>query len=234
MPTCHPPDRPIEVSTCCRPGSRFRAGTRSRAGSLFRARSLFRDDGRFRADSPFPADSLFRARSPFRASNRSRGSSRCRLLSDARFRWLGGVLVALLTVAAGDPASAHEATGAAAGGFASGFMHPLLGPDHLVAMIAVGLWGAVLGAPALWILPIAFPLVMAFGGALGVAGVPLPGVEVGIAVSALVLGLAVAAAARPPIWIAALIVAAFAVLHGHAHGAELPDRPARWPIASAS
>jgi len=169
-----------------------------------------------------PTDRPIETPTRLRPGSCFRDSSRCRLLSDARFRWLGGNLIALLTVVAGDPAIAHEATGAAAGGFASGFMHPLAGADHLVAMIAVGLWGAVLGAPAIWILPIAFPLVMAFGGALGVAAVPLPGVEVGIAVSALVLGLAVAAAARPPIWIAALIVAAFAVLHGHAHGVELP------------
>ena len=116
---------------------------------------------------------------------------------------------------------AHEASGVA-GGFASGFMHPILGWDHVAAMVAVGLWGAVLGQPAIWILPVTFPLVMAIGGALGVAGVPLPGVEVGIAMSALILGVMVLSAARPPLWLAAVIVAAFAIFHGHAHGTELP------------
>ena len=125
-------------------------------------------------------------------------------------------------------AFAHEA-GGLAGGFASGFMHPILGWDHVAAMIAVGLWGAVLGQPAIWVLPVTFPLVMAVGGALGVAGVSLPGVEIGIASSALVLGVMVLAAARPPLWLAALIVATFAVFHGHAHGTELPE--AATPLA---
>jgi urease accessory protein len=80
----------------------------------------------------------------------------------------------------------------------------------------------VLGQPAIWILPVTFPLMMAMGGALGVAGVPLPGVEIGIALSALILGGMVLSAARPPLWLAALIVAAFAIFHGHAHGTELP------------
>jgi urease accessory protein len=108
------------------------------------------------------------------------------------------------------------------GGFADGFAHPLFGPDHIVAMVAVGLWGAFLGAPAIWLLPITFPLVMALGGVLGIIGVPIPGVEIGIAASAIVLGLMVALAARPPLWIAAALVGAFAIFHGHAHGAELP------------
>ncbi|MBS0437733.1 MAG: HupE/UreJ family protein [Proteobacteria bacterium] len=119
-------------------------------------------------------------------------------------------------------AQAHEGAGLA-GGFMSGFAHPLLGWDHVVAMLAVGLWGAFLGAPALWLLPVVFPLVMAAGGALGVLGVPLPAVEVGIAVSAIALGSVVAGALRPPLWAAALLVALFAVFHGHAHGTELPQ-----------
>jgi urease accessory protein len=98
----------------------------------------------------------------------------------------------------------------------------MFGPDHVVAMVAVGLWGAFLGAPAIWLLPIVFPLVMAFGGVLGIVGVPIPAVEAGIAASAVVLGLMVALAARPPLWVAAVLVGAFAVFHGHAHGAELP------------
>jgi urease accessory protein len=89
-------------------------------------------------------------------------------------------------------------------------------------MVAVGLWGAFLGRPAIWILPVVFPLVMALGGAMGVLGMPLPLVETGIALSAVVLGLVVALAARPPLWIAAVIVGVFAIFHGHAHGTELP------------
>src|SRR5262245_59322030 len=89
-------------------------------------------------------------------------------------------------------------------------------------MVAVGLWGAFLGAPAIWLLPIVFPLVMAGGGVLGILGVPLPGVEIGIALSAVVLGLMVALGARPPLVVAAVLVGAFAIFHGHAHGTELP------------
>ena len=103
-----------------------------------------------------------------------------------------------------------------------GFAHPVFGPDHVIAMVAVGLWGAFLGAPAIYILPIVFPLVMAAGGVLGILGVPLPGVEIGIAVSAVMLGMMVALAAQPPLWVAAVLVGAFAIFHGHAHGAELP------------
>lgn len=128
------------------------------------------------------------------------------------------VLLALLS----SLAHAHVETGSASG-FVSGFLHPIFGLDHLIAMVAVGLWGAQLGSPAIWILPITFPIVMALGGVLGVLGLPLPGVEIGIAASAVVLGAMVAFAARPPLWFAALIIAAFAILHGHAHGTELPS-----------
>lgn len=128
-------------------------------------------------------------------------------------------VVAVLSATA--PALAHEGEGVA-GGFLSGFLHPILGWDHVAAMVAVGLWGAFLGAPAIWLLPIVFPLVMAFGGVLGIAGVPLPAVETGIAASAAVLGILVALGARPPLWVAAIVVAAFAIFHGHAHGTELP------------
>jgi urease accessory protein len=117
---------------------------------------------------------------------------------------------------------AHEERGQAAG-FVAGLAHPVSGLDHVLAMIAVGLWGAVLGAPAIWVLPVAFPMMMAVGGLLGLLGIPLPGVEVGIAISAMVLGAMVLAEARPPLWIAAAIVAFFAIFHGHAHGRELPQ-----------
>jgi urease accessory protein len=118
-------------------------------------------------------------------------------------------------------ALAHTEVGVV-GGFLSGFTHPIFGFDHVVAMVAVGLWGAFLGQPAIWLLPVVFPVVMAFGGLAGVLGVPLPGVEMGIAASAVALGAMVALALRPPLWVAAVLVGAFAIFHGHAHGTELP------------
>jgi urease accessory protein len=130
--------------------------------------------------------------------------------------------IVLVTVAMTSSSMAHTGEGLA-GGFAGGFMHPLLGPDHIAAMLAVGLWGAFLGAPAIFLLPVVFPLVMAAGGVLGILGVPLPGIEIGIAVSAVVLGLMVALAAKPHIAVAAVLVGLFAIFHGHAHGTELPD-----------
>jgi urease accessory protein len=126
----------------------------------------------------------------------------------------------LIGLAAASPTLAH--TGNVTGGFVDGFAHPLLGPDHVIAMVAVGLWGALLGAPAIYTLPIVFPLVMAAGGVLGILGLPLPGVEIGIATSAVILGMMVALAAQPPLWVAGVLVGAFAVFHGYAHGAELP------------
>lgn len=132
-------------------------------------------------------------------------------------------LIGILLIITMPIAMAHTDVATLQGGFITGFMHPILGLDHVVAMVAVGLWGAFLGKTAIWILPIVFPLVMAFGGALGVAGVPIPYIETGIALSGLMLGLAVAFAIRPPIWIAAIIVGAFAIFHGHAHGTELPS-----------
>jgi urease accessory protein len=118
-------------------------------------------------------------------------------------------------------ALAHSEQGVAID-FWGGFTHPIFGPDHVIAMVAVGLWGAFLGPPAIWLLPVVFPLVMAIAGALGVLGVPLHGVETGIALSAIMLGAMVAGAVRPPLWVAAALVGAFAVFHGYAHGVELP------------
>jgi urease accessory protein len=135
-------------------------------------------------------------------------------------RLLAGLSLALLASTA---AQAHAGAETLQGGFLAGFLHPVLGWDHVIAMVAVGLWGAFLGMPAIWLLPVVFPTVMALGGALGVAGIPLPGVETGIALSAIVLGGMIAAAARPPLAVAAVIVGAFAVFHGHAHGTELPQ-----------
>ena len=130
-------------------------------------------------------------------------------------------LLAALWLLVPSVASAHQETGVI-GGFMSGFLHPLTGLDHIVAMVAVGLWGAYLGAPAMWLLPVIFPMVMAFGGALGILEVPLPGTEAGIALSGVLLGLAVAFAARPPLSLAGTLVGVFAIFHGHAHGTELP------------
>jgi urease accessory protein len=131
----------------------------------------------------------------------------------------------LLAVATGNllvaPAQAHIVEGEA-GGFLTGVMHPISGWDHILAMVSVGLWGAQLGAPAIWLLPVTFPLVMAFGGFLGLLGIPFPSVEIGIALSALLLGAAVMIQWRPPLLAAAALVGAFALFHGHAHGTELP------------
>jgi len=118
-------------------------------------------------------------------------------------------------------AFAHKRGGEAIG-FVSGFEHPISGLDHILAMVAVGLWGAQLGAPAIWVLPVVFPMVMAMGGMMGLMGIKLPGIELCIAFSAVALGFAVFREARPKLWMAAIIVGFFAIAHGHAHGTELP------------
>ena len=119
------------------------------------------------------------------------------------------------------PVFAHTRGGEAAG-LMSGLEHPISGLDHVLAMVAVGLWGAQLGPPALWLLPVTFPMVMAFGGTMGLMGIKLPGIEVGIALSAIALGFMVLREARPNLWLAAILVGFFAIFHGHAHGSELP------------
>ena len=119
-------------------------------------------------------------------------------------------------------ARAHVESGGA-GSLISGLLHPVTGLDHVVAMVAVGLWGAVLAAPAIWLLPVAFPMVMALGGLIGLLGLPLPGVEVGIAISGMVLGLLVALERRVPLAVALCLIGVFALFHGYAHGRELPD-----------
>jgi urease accessory protein len=120
------------------------------------------------------------------------------------------------------PAVAHLIQPGAAG-FGSGFAHPLTGPDHFLAMFAVGLWGAQMGGRSIWTLPVAFPLIMVVGGVLGLAGVPLPGIEIGIALSIIALGSAIAVAWHPAEWVALCLIAVFAICHGYAHGAELPQ-----------
>ena len=118
-------------------------------------------------------------------------------------------------------AQAHVQQGQAVG-FITGLEHPWSGLDHVLAMIAVGLWGAQLGNPALWILPVTFPMVMSLGAMMGLLEIPLPGIEVGIAVSAILLGAMVFGEVKPKLYIAAVMVGFFAIFHGHAHGTELP------------
>jgi urease accessory protein len=121
-----------------------------------------------------------------------------------------------------NPAAAHMGTGLP-GGFVSGFSHPFSGLDHLLAMVSVGLWGAFLGRPLIYVLPVMFPAMMVAGAIMGMIGVPLLPVQLGIAISVLVLGSCIALAIRAPVWGASLIVALFAVFHGYAHGKELPS-----------
>lgn len=132
-----------------------------------------------------------------------------------------GLLVSVSVLASG-PAGAHTGTGLA-GGFNMGLAHPLTGLDHLLAMISVGLWGAVLGRPLIYALPIVFPGVMVLGAVLGMLAIPVPSIDLGIALSVVVLGICIALSVRAPVWAAALIVGAFALFHGYAHGRELPS-----------
>lgn len=138
------------------------------------------------------------------------------------------VTMGIAAVALANSAAAHTGTGLA-GGFGSGFRHPFTGTDHLLAMVSVGLWGAFLGRPLLFALPVIFPALMVIGAVMGMLDVPLPPVEIGIALSVLVLGVCIALSLKAPVWVASLIVAVFAVFHGYAHGKELPS--AADPIA---
>lgn len=131
-------------------------------------------------------------------------------------------LILALTLLLHAHAMAHVEGGKAAG-FMNGLAHPWSGLDHIVAMVAVGIWGAQLGSPALWLLPITFPIVMALGGMMGLVGVPLPGIEIGIALSGVLLGAMVAGEVRAMVPMAAILVGIFAIFHGHAHGTELPE-----------
>jgi len=127
---------------------------------------------------------------------------------------------AAIFIALTDSALAHTGHGDA-GGFAHGLIHPVGGLDHLLAMVAVGLYAALLGGRALWLVPATFVTVMALGGAVGAAGYPLPYVEIGIALSVVVMGLAVALRVGLPTLAAMALVGLFAIFHGHAHGAEM-------------
>lgn len=138
----------------------------------------------------------------------------------AGFEW-AAVAAGLTLLASATPALAHVDQGQAQG-LLTGLLHPVSGLDHVLAMVSVGLWGAQLGAPAVWMLPVTFPMVMAVGGFLGLIGVHVPGVEIGIALSVFLLGLVVALEEKPALAAAAMLVGAFAVFHGHAHGTDLP------------
>ncbi len=132
---------------------------------------------------------------------------------------LGTAIAALIL---NSPAMAHVTNGSS-GGFASGFGHPFSGLDHILAMVAVGLWAAQLGRAAYWVLPLTFPLFMAVGASLGMAGLALPWVEIGITVSVLVLGAMVALSLKPSLAVSMALIGLFATLHGHSHGTELPQ-----------
>ena len=131
---------------------------------------------------------------------------------------IAGVSLILLA----SPAYAHEGTGLP-GGFIAGVLHPLTGPDHLLAMVSVGLWGHFLQRPLIYLLPMVFPIMMAVGAGLGMIGVALPPVELGIALSVVVLGALVFGAIRAEVWLACIVVGIFALFHGYAHGIELPS-----------
>ncbi len=139
------------------------------------------------------------------------------LSSSRRIAPLALVILAGLNSAA----SAHVGTHTA--GFADGLAHPFLGLDHVLAMVAVGVWASQLGRPAYWALPLTFASVMAIGAAIGASGLPLPWVEAGIAGSVLVLGAVIAFALRPSIVLSVALIAVFALLHGYSHGVELPQ-----------
>lgn len=132
--------------------------------------------------------------------------------------------LAAALLAAGAPllVQAHTEAGTADGGFLRGLLHPLTGSDHLLAMVAVGIWGAILQAPLVWLLPVLFPSFMVVGAVAALAGLTLHGVEAGVALSVLALGAAIAAAWRAPVAAALVPVALFGLLHGYAHGTELP------------
>ncbi|MCX7627626.1 MAG: HupE/UreJ family protein, partial [Methylophilaceae bacterium] len=138
-------------------------------------------------------------------------------LTDASLKLIPGLLGMLLPTAA----FAHAGTGMGSG-LGEGFIHPFGGPDHLLAMVAVGMWAAQLGGRAVWLIPAGFVGMMAAGGLLGMAGIDLPYVEHGIAASVLILGLLIAGSVRLAAQWGCLLVGACAVFHGYAHGVEMP------------
>ena len=131
----------------------------------------------------------------------------------------GAVAVVLLATL---NSSAFAHVGDHGGGFAAGLAHPFSGLDHVLAMVAVGLWASQLGRPAAWLLPLTFPAVMALGAVIGAGGLALPAIETALAGTVLVLGLVIALALRPSVVVSATVIALFAMVHGYSHGAELP------------
>jgi urease accessory protein len=134
------------------------------------------------------------------------------------------IALVLLAVSA-SPALAHLDP-AEHGSFAAGFTHPLFGLDHVLAMVAVGLWATMLGGRAIWLVPMSFVGLMALGFLVSAAGVPLPYVEPLILASVVAIGLMIAIAAPVPVWLGAAIVGFFAIFHGHAHGGEIGEATA--------
>jgi len=108
-------------------------------------------------------------------------------------------------------------------GFSNGFFHPLSGLDHILAMLAVGIWAAQMGGKAKWIIPITFVGIMSVGGMLGMNNISLPFAEIGILVSVIVLGVLILAGIRLPMLVSSILVGVFALCHGHTHGTELPS-----------
>jgi urease accessory protein len=137
-------------------------------------------------------------------------------------RFIKIIGAAVAVVLASGAAEAHT-FGLHGAGFEHGFGHPFGGLDHLLAMVTVGLWAAQRGGRAVWLVPATFMAAMVFGGLLGLEGIALPMVELGIAASLMVLGSVVAFSFQPPLWVGMSMVAAFAIFHGHAHGAEMPE-----------
>lgn len=131
-------------------------------------------------------------------------------------------VIGMLTAFAATSAWAHTGSHLGMASFGAGFLHPILGGDHMLAMLAVGLWATQQRRALAWALPMAFPLMMILGAILAYAGLILPATEQGIAVSVAVLGLLVAFAIKMPAQVGLPLISAFAVLHGYAHGAELP------------
>lgn len=141
------------------------------------------------------------------------------------------VALTLLLTGAAAPALAHTGVGAVEG-FGQGLLHPLTGLDHVLAMVAVGLWAGLVGGRARIAYPVAFVAMMALAGAWAMAGGELPGAEIGIAVSIVILGLAIALKASPPLAAGALACGIFAIFHGFAHGAELPENASGFAYAA--
>ncbi|MFN3361095.1 MAG: HupE/UreJ family protein [Pseudanabaenaceae cyanobacterium] len=130
------------------------------------------------------------------------------------------LFVLALAIAVTPSAYAHVDAGGTSG-FVAGLLHPLTGLDHIVAMVAIGLWAMQMGGRAVWTLPLAFVSTMAIGGVLGMLGVPFPGIEVGIVASDLLLGLAIVFAPPLPLGVSSSIAGFLALLHGYAHGTEM-------------